>query len=299
MPLRSLLILLTVLLAVTVSGCPSDGQSPPATLRTSQLDQQWLDTVVSIERQPAAGQEVPLGTGFVVASDQNHLLLVTAKHVIHNQQGQLFTDLVYRLNRASGSSQLLKDADLVRTGGGSWFVSPDQDVAVRFLPFVEGASVKSIPLDRFVEEKQVEAGTPIAVLGFPMGLRSTEHARPIARRGMVARAEPTLVIADVFVYPGNSGGPVLYVPAFKTGGVSFGGSEVVAHEMLVGVIVSFIPYRDVAISLQTNRPRVVFEENSGLANVVPAWVARDFVTSGAVASFDRQLGVEPRAPKGK
>ena len=278
MPLRSLLILLTVLLAVTVSGCPSDGQSPPATLRTSQLDQQWLDTVVSIERQPAAGQEVPLGTGFVVASDQNHLLLVTAKHVIHNQQGQLFTDLVYRLNRASGSSQLLKDADLVRTGGGSWFVSPDQDVAVRFLPFVEGASVKSIPLDRFVEEKQVEAGTPIAVLGFPMGLRSTEHARPIARRGMVARAEPTLVIADVFVYPGNSGGPVLYVP---------------------GVIVSFIPYRDVAISLQTNRPRAVFEENSGLANVVPAWVARDFVTSGAVASFDRQLGVEPRAPKGK
>lgn len=286
---RSFVGLLMLMLAVTVSR-PSDGQSRPATLRTSQLDQQWLDTVVSIERQPAAGQEVPVGTGFVVLSGQNHLILVTAKHVIHDQQGKPFTDLVYRLNRASGPSQLLKDADLIVAGAGSWFVSPNQDVAVRFLPVVQGALVKAIPLDRFVEEKQVEAGTPIAVLGFPMGLRSTEHARPIARRGMVARAESTIVIADVLIFPGNSGGPVLYVPTFKTGGISFGGAEVVPHEMLVGVIVSFIPYRDVAVSLQTNRPRVVFEENSGLANLVPAWVARDFVTSGAVASFDKQLG---------
>lgn len=286
---RSFVALLILMLAVTVSR-PSDGQSRPATLRTSQLDQQWLDTVVSIERQPAPGQEVPVGTGFVVASGQNHLVLVTAKHVIHDRQGRLFTDLAYRLNQASGSSQLLRDADLVVAGAGSWFVSPNHDVAVRFLPFVQGALVKAIPLDRFVEEKQVEAGTPIAVLGFPMGLRSTQHARPIARRGMVARAESTTVIADVLVFPGNSGGPVLYVPAFKTGGVSFGGAEVVPHEMLVGVVVSFIPYSDVAISLQTSRPRVVFEENSGLANLVPAWVARDFVTSGAVASFDKQLG---------
>ena len=287
---RSFVALLILVLAVTVSR-PSDGQSRPAPLRTSQLDQQWLDTVVSIERQPAAGQELlPVGTGFVVASGRNHLILVTAKHVIHDRQGKLFTDLVYRLNQASGSSQLLKDADLIMAGGGSWFVSPNQDVAVRFLPFVQGALVKAIPLDRFVEENQVEAGTPIAVLGFPMGLRSTDHARPIARRGMVARAESTIVVADVLVFPGNSGGPALYVPAFKTGGISFGGAEVVPHEMLVGVVVSFIPYSDVAVSLQTNRPRVVFEENSGLANLVPAWLVRGFVTSGAVASFDERLG---------
>jgi hypothetical protein len=287
---RSVAAFLVLIFAVIVSH-PADGQSRPATLRsTSQFDQRWLDSVVSIERQPTAGEAVPIGTGFVVLSAQNHLLLVTAKHVILDRQGRQHTDLVYRLNRASGSSsQLLKDADLVASRG-DWFVSPDQDVAVRFLPVVEGALVKAIPLDRFVEEKQVEAGTPLAVLGFPMGLRSTEHARPIARRGMVARAEATTVIADVLVFPGNSGGPVLYVPAFKSGGISFGGAEVVPHEMLVGVIVSFIPYRDVAVSQQTNRPRIVFEENSGLATAVPAWVVKDFVTTGAVASFDKQVG---------
>jgi hypothetical protein len=32
---------------------------------------------------------------------------------------------------------------------------------------------------------------------------------------------------------------------------------------------SYVPYQDLAVSLQTKRPRVVFEENSGLAAVHP------------------------------
>jgi hypothetical protein len=265
-------------------------ESNPPVVRTSQFDQQWLDTVVSIERVPVAGKEVPIGTGFVVASTRNHLILVTAKHVVHDDNGKLFGDLAYRLNRTGSSSQLLKDADLVQAGSGSWFVSKQDDVAVRFLPIVQGASIKAIPLDRFIEEPQVEAGTPLAALGFPMGLRSVDHAMPIARRGMVGRADSSVVLADLFVFPGNSGGPVLYVPAFKTGGVSFGGAEVMWQEMLIGMVSSFIPYSEVAVSIQTKRPRVVFEENSGLANLVPAWVLRNFITTSDVKSFDEKLG---------
>lgn len=271
-----------------VSPCASE--SNPPVVRTSQLDQQWLDAVVSIERLPVAGKEAPIGTGFVVVSTRNHLILVTTKHVIHDDDGKLLGDLAYRLNRTGSSSQLLKDADLVQAGGGSWFVSQHDDVAVRFLPIVQGASIKAIPLDRFIEEPQVEAGTPLAALGFPMGLRSVDHAMPIARRGMVGRVDSTVVLADLFVFPGNSGGPVLYVPAFKTGGVSFGGAGVVPQEMLIGMVSSFIPYSEVAVSMQTKRARVVFEENSGLANLVPAWVVRNFITSGDVRSFDEKLG---------
>jgi len=282
---------LTCALLVCVAR-PCAAESNPPTLRTSQLDQQWLDAVVSIERLPVAGKEVPIGTGFIVASTRNHLILVTGKHVVHDADGKLLGDLAYRLNRIAGSSQLLKDADLVQAGGGSWFVSQQDDLAVRFLPLpiVEGASVKAIPLDRFVEEPQVEAGTPLAALGFPLGLRSVDHAMPIARRGMIGRADPTAVLADLFVFPGNSGGPVLYVPAFKTGGVSFGGAEVLREEMLVGMVSSFIPYSEIAVSLQTKRPRVIFEENSGLANLVPAWVVKKFIATGQVSSFDEKLG---------
>jgi hypothetical protein len=39
--------------------------------------------------------------------------------------------------------------------------------------------------------------------------------------------------------------------------------------VLIGVVRGFIPYTDVAVSQQTLRPRVTFEENSGLAEVIP------------------------------
>jgi hypothetical protein len=41
--------------------------------------------------------------------------------------------------------------------------------------------------------------------------------------------------------------------------------------------------------MQTKRPRVVFEENSGLANLVPTWVVRNFITTGEVNSLDEKL----------
>jgi hypothetical protein len=38
---------------------------------------------------------------------------------------------------------------------------------------------------------------------------------------------------------------------------------------LIGVVQAYVPYEDVAVSLQTGRPRIVFEENAGLAAVLP------------------------------
>jgi hypothetical protein len=287
---KTILVIVCVLVSAVLGPLAAKAASP--TLRTSQFDQQWLDTVVSIERLPDGTKEFPVGTGFFVATARDHLLLVTAKHVVQDDKGGLLTDLAYRVNRAGGSSQLLRDADLVKAGVGTWFLAPQDDVAVRFVPIVGGASVKAMPLDRFIEQSQVDAGPPLAALGFPMGLRSLDHALPIARRGMVGRADSNSLLADLFVFPGNSGGPVLYVPAFKTGGNSFGGADLVRDEMLVGIVSSFIPYSEVAISEQTRRPRVVFEENSGLTNLVPAWVLRKFITTGAVDAFDQKLGAE-------
>jgi S1-C subfamily serine protease len=286
---KTILIAVCVLVSAVLG--PLATEAGPPNVRTSQFDQQWLDTVVSIERLLDGAKEVPVGTGFIVITARKHLLLVTAKHVVQDDKGRLLSDLAYRVNRAGGSSQLLKDADLVKAGG-AWFLAPHDDIAVRFMPFVQGASVKAMPLDRFIEETQVEAGTPLVALGFPMGLRSVDHALPIARRGMVGRADSKSLLADLFVFPGNSGGPVLYVPAFKTGGVTFGGAEIVGAEMLIGIVSSFIPYQDVAVSKQTRRPRVVFEENSGLANLVPAWVLKGFITTGSVDSFDQKLSIQ-------
>lgn len=36
---------------------------------------------------------------------------------------------------------------------------------------------------------------------------------------------------------------------------------------LIGIVKGYIPYEDIAISLQTNTPKIVFTENSSLASV--------------------------------
>ena len=35
------------------------------------------------------------------------------------------------------------------------------------------------------------------------------------------------------------------------------------------MVSSYLPYQEIAVSMQTERPRMIFEENSGAAGVVP------------------------------
>jgi hypothetical protein len=72
-------------------------------------------------------------------------------------------------------------------------------------------------------------------------------------------------LIDASVFPGNSGGPVVLQPYAN----SILGTSPRHRAAVVGLVSSYVPYRDVAISVQTKRPRVIFEENSGLAEVVP------------------------------
>ena len=101
------------------------------------------------------------------------------------------------------------------------------------------------------------------------------HKRPIARSGTVARVDEDGIIIETFVFPGNSGGPVVYSPPLKLGrGFD---TRLINEERLVGVVSSYIPYEEVAISPQTGRHRVVFEENSGLSEIIPAEAVLEFV----------------------
>ena len=54
----------------------------------------------------------------------------------------------------------------------------------------------------------------------------------------------------------------------------------------IGIIGEYIPYQEVAISTQTGRPRVVFEENTGLSKVWSITFMRDIVESDV---FKQQL----------
>ena len=115
-----------------------------------------------------------------------------------------------------------------------------------------------------------------------MGLIGEERNYVIARSGGIARVRDALYssskdfLIDTFIFPGNSGGPVILRPeAF-----SIVGTKTITESYLIGIVKGYVPYQDIAYSLQTQRPRVVFEENSGLASVHPIDFILDILDVG-------------------
>ena len=235
----------------------------------------------------AQSTERPIGTGFLVSTERNHVLLVTARHAVEEWISTNPAALVYRVNRKTGGSILVKETDLLKEQMGPWFLSNTADVACRFLAWPGDATIAAIPRSKFLKREGLQAGAPLLLLGFPLGLRSIEQSLPIARKGIVARSDSDGLIADAFVFPGNSGGPVVYVPTFKTGqGLT---SPLVAEEMLVGMVQAFIPYQEPAIGLHTKRVRVIFEENSGLAQLIPVNAIIELLDRSDAKSRDAAL----------
>ena len=115
----------------------------------------------------------------------------------------------------------------------------------------------------------VSEGDPMYVLGFPMGIVTSTSNYVIVKGGVISRVRDILeghvtkFLVDCSVFPGNSGGPVVIRPE----AISISDTQSVSIAALIGVVKSYLPYSDIAISQQTGKPRVIFEENSGLAEV--------------------------------
>lgn len=124
-------------------------------------------------------------------------------------------------------------------------------------------------------DKMAELGTTegdfVYTLGFPMGLIGGERNYVIVRSGTITRIRDAInresneFLIDSFTFPGNSGGPVVTKPE----ATAIQETKPVTTAYLVGVVKGYIPYQDIAVSEQTKRPRVIFEENSGLTAVIP------------------------------
>lgn len=214
---------------------------------------------------------------------QYKVYLVTAAHVIAEFRAEApGRALEVRINSKdpSGEAQTLDIAD------GAWFLhpkytpgKPDDDVAVLQVDgkkFEElGASF--IPDDTMaanvakLKNIGTSAGDGVFVLGFPMNLAGEERNYTIVRGGTIARiselldASASTLLLDSFVFPGNSGSPVVVRPDLA--GIQ--GTPVNRQSFLIGVVIDYIPYTDTAFSQQTHHARITFEENSGLADVIP------------------------------
>ena len=251
----------------------------------------FIDTVVAIGRQVGEGANTRtnwIGTGFIYATFQQinaedpeqsdyRTHLVTNKHVLNNLE-----NIVLRFNPQNGQAatdfpvDLKNDDETLKWTGHP---SPNVDVGVMSInanvlndagmKFSQFLSDKHVFTKQDLIDKQVSEGDFIYILGFPMGMMPSDRQHVITRGGIIARIRDIFenrsesYTVDSLVFPGNSGGPVIYKPEL----VSIGGTTAINEAALIGIVKSYIPYTDVAISQQTGKARITFEENSGLANV--------------------------------
>ena len=164
-----------------------------------------------------------------------------------------------------------------------WMLHPDPDIDLAVLPIDAIGIPDDLAPDRFLtlqphavtgddlRSSDFSEGNELFILGFPMGIAGADQNDPIVRHGIVARIQDWYdgrskdFLIDSSIYPGNSGGPVILKPVMW----GFGTKRRFSRPKVIGLVSAYLPYRDVAKSEQTGLIRLISEENSGLARVVP------------------------------
>jgi hypothetical protein len=223
---------------------------------------------------------------------------VTNRHVVTGLGGARL-----RFNPAGALPAKEYDVEFVQAGKPVWYAPSDPDVDVVVVPITysqliaEGVSVSFFASDGPVAVKAkmtaegYSEGDHVFVLGFPFGDVGGTRSYVVARSGVIARIRDTLsgarrdFLLDVPTFPGNSGGPVVSEPGI----MSIQGTRAHNAAVLVGITSSSVYYRDEAVSKQTGRTRIIFEENSGLSNVFPV----DYIEEAVQLHL---AGLPPPAP---
>ena len=205
--------------------------------------------------------------------------LVTNRHVI-----EPLTDIVIRMN-PKGKEPAAELNEPVNDNGGirKWEFHPDDSIDIAVVAInVDHDNIKELERSFFESDKHVATistiadldiseGNPIATLGFPMALVGDVRNAVVSRGGIVARIRDLIngfsksFLVDSTVLPGNSGGPVVSLPELT----AITGTKNQDRAFLIGIVAEYLAYSEIAISAQTKRPRIVFEENSGLSRVFP------------------------------
>ncbi|KKU43092.1 MAG: hypothetical protein UX61_C0031G0004 [Parcubacteria group bacterium GW2011_GWA2_46_7] len=248
----------------------------------SLLPNGYLNAVVSVEKKVETQAGEPekfrsIASGFLVGfptGQQNdkgdkffRIFLISNRHVFKDQK-----EVWLKFNHASGSKRyLLPLTD--EKNNQLWETHSDKDVDVGVIPIAvnklqeDGVEFAWIAEDLFayldkIKELGITQGDEMFVLGFPMGIAGEEKKYVIVKGGIISRLDDEIIkstktfLVDSSVFPGNSGGPVILKPAI----VSIDGTSPVNRAYLLGLVKGYIPYEEIAYSLQSDppQPRIKF-----------------------------------------
>jgi len=248
--------------------------------------------VVFIGKVDHEGRPQFQATGFLV-SVQNIYHLLTAKHVVVNiKTGELQdNEMLAFFNSKNGEIASRSIKDIKRRFGVNWIFHQNAEVDIAIIPFgldPQKDDVKVIPDNLFLLPDSLFELYDVFFLSYQPGVEFQKRISPIIRSGTISIInEDETFHVDASAFPGNSGSPVFLKPSpirFGDQGISICGDQLGGQ--FIGIIGEYIPYQEVAISTQTGRPRVIFEENTGLSKVWSVTFIREILESSA---FGEQL----------
>ena len=247
----------------------------PGLLNSGLLPPSALDSVVAIGSRDAAGTHW-VGSGFLYADNPtqklpdgwtaNAIFLVTNKHVLKGIE-----TAVIRFN-SPGAPPTQEYVVPLRNKDGAfnWTGHKDANVDIAILPFEIPDEVRKRiggiinPIFRQLQSADraklrdlgVTEGDHLFVLGFPVSLFADPSLAKdlfpagqnvvFVRQGIVARIRDTLAgvsnqfLIDAFVFPGNSGGPVILQPE----NIAIQETKPQKTPYLIGVVAAYLPYQE-------------------------------------------------------
>ncbi len=248
--------------------------------------------VVFLGRMSTENQPEFVATGCLLSlHDVVHL--VTAKHVVVDLETGQLNDSGLRVfyNHKTGGGAMRSLEDVKDKFGVKWIFHSDPNVDIALIPFgidMTTDDVLTIPPSLFAKRERLFQLYDVFQLSYQPGVPDESRVAPIIRAGTISKInkDGSLYI-DSAAFPGNSGSPVFLTPSpirFDKEGISLGGDPIGGH--FVGIVGSYVPYQEIAISVQTKRPRIIFEENTGLSKVWPP----SFIEEAAMSEeFRRQI----------
>lgn len=226
-------------------------------------------------------------TGFLIRI-ANVFHLVTAKHVVVDPKTGKLTDegLCVFFNTKTGGIGHRRLDDIKRQWDVQWLFHQRNDVDVTIIPSglnPEQDDVLTIPEELFLSLDNVYELYDIFFLSYQPGLQASNRIVPVIRSGSISVInEDKSLYIDGAAFPGNSGSPVFLKPSpirFDGRNITIGSDPLGGK--FIGVIGAYLPYQEVAVSVQTGRTRVVFEENTGLSQVWSTDLVREIMESSA------------------
>jgi hypothetical protein len=177
--MRSKTAFILMFASLTTFGATAQTPTPPL---QQEVLEHWRRATISFGRlitENGVTRYSTLGSGVFVAFDQNHVCVLTAKHVVHSpQDGWMPAEIRMRLarNAATPDPDLGVNIPLTVNNQQTWRSIGETDLAVLPLPDLSGYSdLHAVSLGDFgASEDDVFQGAPVLVLGFP-GLSENLH----------------------------------------------------------------------------------------------------------------------------